>query len=196
MPLPTSISVILSENRPALDAFRDGDAVVGPPLTRSVASYLKEAGVMFALAIFETGKHPPKTSISCKKEDVDVDLCVCVCLAMPVDYRIHDLGPEAGWAAKYAHISQEDSVRLVTSRVESILGLDRSRDLVVFEGNPLGYGASVVLSFHADGGLGSWRLLLAFLGRMSVGVVCKGLSTPWFFIHRCNCSLIKRPVCI
>lgn len=54
-----NISVILSENRPAPDVFRDKDAVVGPPLTRSVASYLKEAGVTFALSIFETGKQRP-----------------------------------------------------------------------------------------------------------------------------------------
>ncbi|EHK48366.1 carbohydrate esterase family 9 protein [Trichoderma atroviride IMI 206040] len=131
-----NISVILSENRAAPDVFRDSDAVVGPPLTRSVASYLKEAGVTFALAIFET--------------------------AMPADYRIHDLGPEAGWAAKYAHISQEDSVRLVTSNVESILGLDKSRDLVVFEGNPLSYGASVVLSFHANGETGKLEVATCF----------------------------------
>lgn len=51
-----NISVILSENRPAPDAFRDKDAVVGPPLTRSIASYLKEAGVTFALAIYEPCK--------------------------------------------------------------------------------------------------------------------------------------------
>jgi hypothetical protein len=57
-----NISVILSENRPAPDVFRDSDAVVGPPLTRSVASYLREAGVTFALAIFETGKHPLNSS--------------------------------------------------------------------------------------------------------------------------------------
>ncbi|KAL7798441.1 carbohydrate esterase family 9 protein [Trichoderma ceciliae] len=119
-----NISVILSENRPAPDVFRDKEAVVGPPLTRSIASYLKEAGVTFALAIFET--------------------------AMPVDFRVHDLGPEAGWAAKYAHLSPEDTVRLVTSNVESILGLEKSKDLVVFEGNPLNYGASVVVAFHAN----------------------------------------------
>lgn len=81
---------------------------------------------------------------------------------MPVDYRIHDLGPEAGWAAKYAHINQEDSVRLVTSNVESILGLDKSKDLVVFEGNPLNYGASVVLSFHADGETGKLEVATCF----------------------------------
>ncbi|KAH6610386.1 hypothetical protein Trco_000406 [Trichoderma cornu-damae] len=131
-----NISVILSENRPAPDAFRDKDAVVGPPLTRSVASYLKEAGVTFALAIFET--------------------------AMPVDYRIHDLGPEAGWAAKYARLSQQDAVRLVTSNVEAILGLDKSKDLVVFEGNPLHYGASVVVSFHANGKTGKLEVATCF----------------------------------
>jgi hypothetical protein len=71
---------------------------------------------------------------------------------MPVDYRVHDLGPEAGWAAKYAHISPEDSVRLVTSNVESILGLDKSKDLT--------------------GRLASLRLLLASRGRMSMEADC------------------------
>ncbi|RFU72609.1 carbohydrate esterase family 9, partial [Trichoderma arundinaceum] len=130
------IPVILSENRPAPDAFRERDAVVGPPLTRSIASYLKEAGVTFALAIFET--------------------------TMPVDYRVHDLGPEAGWAAKYAHLSQEDTVRLVTSNVESILGLEKSKDLVVFEGNPLNFGASVVFSFHANDKTGKLEVATCF----------------------------------
>lgn len=46
------ISVILSEDRPAPDTFRDKDAVVGPPLTPSVASYLSDAGVTFAIALY------------------------------------------------------------------------------------------------------------------------------------------------
>ncbi|KAL6891472.1 family 9 carbohydrate esterase [Trichoderma longibrachiatum] len=131
-----NISVILSENRPAPDAFRDKDAVVGPPLTRSIASYLKEAGVTFALAIYEP--------------------------SMPVDYRIHDLGPEAGWAAKYAHLSEEETVRLVTSNVESILGLEKSKDLAVFEGNPLNFGASVVVSFHSNANTGRLEVSTCF----------------------------------
>lgn len=81
---------------------------------------------------------------------------------MPVDYRVHDLLPEASWAAKYAHISQDDAVRLVSSNVESILGLDKSKDLVVFEGNPLNYGASVVLSFHADEETGKLEVATCF----------------------------------
>lgn len=140
-----NISVILTENRPAPDAFRDKDAVVGPPLTRSIASYLKEAGVTFALAIYEP--------------------------SMPVDYRIHDLGPEAGWAAKYAHLSQEETVRLVTSNVESILGLEKSKDLVVFEGTPLSYGASVVLSFHADAATGKLEVSTCFPREDEVGKI-------------------------
>jgi hypothetical protein len=66
--------VILSENRPAPDVFRDSDAVVGPPLTRSVASYLKEAGVTFALAIFETGKYS-QTFMPCQNKGEKRPLC-------------------------------------------------------------------------------------------------------------------------
>ncbi len=36
--------------------FRSKDAVVGPPLTMSVAKYLKDAGVKFALAIYDEGR--------------------------------------------------------------------------------------------------------------------------------------------
>lgn len=81
---------------------------------------------------------------------------------MPVDYRIHDLGPEAGWAAKYAHLSEEETVRLVTSNVESILGLEKSKDLAVFEGNPLNFGASVVVSFHSNANTGRLEVSTCF----------------------------------
>jgi hypothetical protein len=51
-----NISVILTQNRPAPDQFRHKDAVVGPPLTPSVASYLGDAGVFYAIAIVGEGK--------------------------------------------------------------------------------------------------------------------------------------------
>lgn len=35
---------------------------------------------------------------------------------------------------------------LVSKNVEEILGLDKSEEIVVYEGNPLEYGASVVLT--------------------------------------------------
>jgi imidazolonepropionase-like amidohydrolase len=119
------IPLILSEDRPAPDLFRDKDAVIGPPLSRSVASYLAEAGVKFALAV--------------------------VAPDMPADFRIHELGPDAGWTRKYAGLTDDETVRLVTTNVEEILGLPPSGDLVVFEGDPLRFGASVVLAFHGDG---------------------------------------------
>lgn len=42
----------------------------------------------------------------------------------------------------------------MTTNIEEILGLAPSRDLVVFEGNPLESGATVVLAFHGDASSG------------------------------------------
>jgi hypothetical protein len=69
---------------------------------------------------------------------------------MRSEFRIHDLAPEAGWTAKYAGLEEKATVDLVTKNVEKILDLDPSKDLVVYEGNPLRFGATVVLAFHAD----------------------------------------------
>jgi hypothetical protein len=46
-------------------------------------------------------------------------------------------------------------VNLVSRNIEQILGLDvkeESRDCVVFEGDPLQFGASVVVVFDGQGG--------------------------------------------
>ena len=40
---------------------------------------------------------------------------------------------------------------LVSSDLEDILGLKRSGDIVVYDGNPLEYGARVVLGVDGDG---------------------------------------------
>ncbi|TKW54460.1 hypothetical protein CTA1_10760 [Colletotrichum tanaceti] len=87
----SQIPVILTETRPAPYSFRHRDAVVGPPLTPSVARILSEAGVYFAVAI--------------------------VADIMPADYRIHDLALEAAWAAKYANLGDKEAVRLLSSEV-------------------------------------------------------------------------------
>ncbi|KAK2003632.1 hypothetical protein LX36DRAFT_624670 [Colletotrichum falcatum] len=125
----SQIPVILTETRPAPSSFRHRDAVVGPPLTPSVARVLSEAGVYFAVAI--------------------------VANIMPADYRIHDLALEAAWAAKYAGLGNKEAVRLVSSNVEDILGLPRSSDIVVWEDSPLEFGGTVALSFETgkDGAL-------------------------------------------
>ena len=119
-----NVPVILSHGRAAPDSFREKDAVVGPPLSRNIASYLSEAGVTYAISVGQW--------------------------AMRTDYRIHDLLPEAAWQGKYAGITEEEIVGLVTTRVEEILHLKPSRDLVIYEGNPLEFGATVVLAFQAD----------------------------------------------
>jgi hypothetical protein len=66
------------------------------------------------------------------------------------DSHIHNLPIEAGWAAKYAGLSSDAAVNLVSRNVEDILGLEvqeETRDFVVYEGNPLEFGASVVAAF-------------------------------------------------
>jgi hypothetical protein len=64
----------------------------------------------------------------------------------PGDYRIQSLVFEAAWAAKYAGLNEHEMVRLVSSNVETILGLKKSRDLVVWEGSPAEFGGTVALS--------------------------------------------------
>ncbi|KAH8680468.1 hypothetical protein BGZ61DRAFT_359170 [Ilyonectria robusta] len=119
-----NISIILTENRPAPAEFRHRDAVVGPPLTPCIARLLKEAGVTFAISLVPT--------------------------TLPGDYRLHALALEAGWTAKCAALGSTEAVKLVSSNVEDILGLERSSDIVIWEGNPLEFGASVVFAFAAQ----------------------------------------------
>lgn len=69
----------------------------------------------------------------------------------PGDSRIQSLALEASWTAKYAGLSDHEALRLVSSNVEEILGLERSGDVVVWEGNPLQFGTPV-LAFQAQEG--------------------------------------------
>lgn len=64
------------------------------------------------------------------------------------DSRIHDLLLEASWAAKYAGLNEHEAIQLVSKKVEDILRLKASKDMVLWENNPLQWGASVVLSFE------------------------------------------------
>jgi imidazolonepropionase-like amidohydrolase len=77
---------------------------------------------------------------------------------MPADFRIHDYALEASWVAKYAGLSELEAIRLVSSNVEEILGLEKSKDMVIWEGNPLQHGASVALAFHSDPKTGKLEL--------------------------------------
>ena len=82
---------------------------------------------------------------------------------MASDYNIHDLLPEAGWTAKYAGLSEAEAVKLVTSNVEEILHLKKkNKDIVLFEGDPLRYGATVALTFAAEEKTGRLELAGCF----------------------------------
>jgi hypothetical protein len=116
----------LTANRGAPDTFEKSNSLPGPPLSKSPAAVLAAAGVKFGLALTGEG-----------------------------DSHIHNLPIEASWAAKYAGLSNKNAVDLVSTNIEEILGLDvkkENRDFVVFEGNPLEFGASVVLAFDGDDG--------------------------------------------
>jgi hypothetical protein len=71
------------------------------------------------------------------------------------DSHIHNIPIEASWAAKFAGLSSKKAIDLVSTNIEEILSLktkSRKRDFVVYEGNPLEFGASVVLSFDGEEG--------------------------------------------
>jgi len=137
------IPVILTQNRGGPNTFRTKDAVVGPPLTRSVASHLKEAGVLFGISIVDQGKIISKNLRSRPDTHTHISLSID---SMKSDFRIHNLLPEANWAGRYANLTEDEVFGLVTTNMEKILNLPTSTDLVVFEGNPLNYGATVVLT--------------------------------------------------
>ena len=64
------------------------------------------------------------------------------------DYRLNSLALEASWAAKFAGLDEREAIQLVSKNVEEILGLEASRDIVIWEGSPLQFGGTVVLSFQ------------------------------------------------
>lgn len=68
------------------------------------------------------------------------------------DTHIHNLALVASWAAKYSGLSDRAAVDLVSRNMEKILDLDKgkSRDFVIWERNPLEFGASVVLAVDGD----------------------------------------------
>ncbi|RAL65034.1 hypothetical protein DID88_001142 [Monilinia fructigena] len=117
--------LILTRNRGAPDTYEKRNALSGPPLTRSPAAVLTDAGVLFALTVLGEGS----------------------------DSHVHNLAVEAGWAAKYSSLGKHEAVDLVSRNIEKILDLDvveETRDFVVWEGDPLQLGASVV--FSVEGG--------------------------------------------
>lgn len=85
------------------------------------------------------------------------------------DFRIHSLLPEAAWIGQYTTLTEEEIIYLVTTNVESILRLKPSKDLVIFEGSPLKYGATVVLAFSANDETGKLELATCFPQEITTG---------------------------
>lgn len=116
------IPLLLVPVRSAPSTFEKGDTLIGPPLTPSPVTILSQANVTFGVAI--AGNAPVG------------------------DAAIHNLAIEAAWAAKFAGLSDKTAVDLVSQKIEQILKLEHSEDFVIYEGNPLEFGASVVLTLN------------------------------------------------
>lgn len=152
------IPLIFTATRPGPDSWTKKDSPPGPPLGRSPADILSEAGVFYAVAInTDGGKSRLSLSLPCPRHTRSPWLCPAderfdfTPTGPPGDSRIQSLALEASWAAKYAGLSDREALRLVSSNVEEILGLERSGDVVVWEGNPLQFGTPV-LAFQAGRG--------------------------------------------
>lgn len=117
-----NVSLIFTHHRGAPDFWEKKDILTGPPLTPSPVAILQEAGVRFALAI---QNHEGNSFI-------------------------HNLPIEASWAAKYAGLSEQQAVDLVSTNVEKILSLNATEDIVVWEGNPLEFGATPAVVIDGD----------------------------------------------
>lgn len=76
------------------------------------------------------------------------------------DSRISSLALEAAWAAKFAGLSEHEALGLVSTNIEEILGLEKSKDIVVWEGSPLNFGTPV-LAFQHDSRRNGDRLEVA-----------------------------------
>lgn len=72
---------------------------------------------------------------------------------MTVDWHLANLPIEAAAIAKEASLEEKEVVDLFSSKIDDILGFEgaeRNSDFVVWEGNPLEYGANVVLTVDGD----------------------------------------------
>lgn len=128
-----NISLIFTHHRGAPDSWERKNLLTGPPLTPSPVSLLDAANVTFALAIESAEGNS----------------------------FIHNLPVEASWAARYAGLSEQEAVDLVSTNVEKILSLKKSKDVVIWEGSPLEFGAAPAIVFDANAKrvVGCWSFL-------------------------------------
>ncbi|KAL4813880.1 hypothetical protein BDW67DRAFT_177546 [Aspergillus spinulosporus] len=93
---------------------------------------------------------PPLTESPAK---VLLDAGVSLGLAVVGDSKLHGLTREARWAGKFAGLSDRESIKLVSSNIETIIGANNTGygDFVLWEGNPLSGEGAVVVSVREDG---------------------------------------------
>ncbi|KAK4868698.1 hypothetical protein LT330_006900 [Penicillium expansum] len=99
---------------------------------------------------------PPLTESPAK---ILSDAGVLLALAVKSDSTIHGLAQEAWWAGKYAGLTDQQTIALVSTNFDLILGGQSKKvqegalvgDFVVWEGDPLRGEGSVVASFQDDG---------------------------------------------
>ncbi|KAH8700941.1 hypothetical protein BGW36DRAFT_138382 [Talaromyces proteolyticus] len=118
------IPVIFNAAHSAPSEWEKKDLLVGPPLTISPVQVLLESNVTFALSLLPGH-----------------------------DWHLANLPIEAAAIAKEAGISSKQAIDLISIKIDDVLGLqksERNSDFVIWEGDPLEYGASVVLTFDGD----------------------------------------------
>ncbi|CAG8947989.1 unnamed protein product [Penicillium salamii] len=95
---------------------------------------------------------PPLTESPAK---ILSDAGVLLGLGVKSDSKIHGLAQEAWWAGKYAGLTDKQTIALVSTNIDLILGGAAAKksigDFVVWEGDPLRGEGSVVASFQDDG---------------------------------------------
>ncbi|CRG89988.1 Multiple PDZ domain protein [Talaromyces islandicus] len=118
------VPLIFNAAHSAPSAWEKKDLLVGPPLTASPVRVLADANVTFALAMLPN-----------------------------FDWHLANLPIEASSIAKEAGLSAKEAVDLFSTKIDEILGFqkaEKNTDFVIWEGNPLEYGASVVLTVDGD----------------------------------------------
>ncbi|OKL56403.1 hypothetical protein UA08_08202 [Talaromyces atroroseus] len=126
------LPLIFAAAHSAPSTWEKKDVLVGPPLTISSVQVLVESNVTFALAL------PPD-----------------------YDWHLANLPIEAAAIAKQAGLGAQEAVNLFSGKLDDILGfegVERNSDWVIWEGNPLEYGANVVLTVDGNDGaiVGCW----------------------------------------
>ncbi|KAH7035108.1 amidohydrolase [Microdochium trichocladiopsis] len=99
--------------------------------------------------------------------EVLINAGVLVALSARSESKTHGLALEARYAAKFAGLSDDEAIRLVSTNFDEILGLPKQSadgeihgggknkgDFVVWEGDPLRGEGSVVLTVQDDGRIG------------------------------------------